>query len=326
MFPLMTLAFVVAHLFRGPLWKRVLLFLSSIPIAILMNSFRIGAIGITVEYWGPKMAEGLLHEFEGWVVFMLSTAALLGIAKGLARFGAPRLSLRDALAAPPAPRVARTGPQRQPLPMAFVGAAVLVAVAAAAQLALPTRVETVPARTALVDFPTRLGEWQGEREPLAEIYADALQLDDYLLTNYHDTNGQQLNFYVAWYDSQRAGRSVHSPRACIPGGGWIIRSFEQIDLEHAGRGAFPVNRVIIELDGHRQAVYYWFRQRGRQMTSEYLVKWYIFWDALTRNRTDGALVRIVVPLPEGASEAEADRRVARFAAQAVPTLASYVPD
>lgn len=326
MFPLMTLSFVVAHLFRGPLWKRVVLFLSSIPIAILMNSFRIGAIGITVEYWGPKMAQGLLHEFEGWVVFMFSTAALLGIAALLARFGAPRLSLRDALSSPSAPRAAHTGPERQPLPTPFVGAAVLVAIAAVAQLALPTRAEMIPSRSALVDFPTRLGEWQGEREPMADVYAEALQLDDYLLANYRDTSGQQLNFYVAWYNSQRAGRSVHSPRACIPGGGWIIRSFEETNLEHVGRGAFPVNRVIIELDGHRQAVYYWFRQRGHQMTSEYLVKWYIFWDALTRNRTDGALVRIVIPLAADTDAAAADAQAAHFAAQTEPLLASYVPD
>jgi exosortase D (VPLPA-CTERM-specific) len=326
MFPLMTLSFVVAHLFRGPLWKRVLLFLSSIPIAILMNSFRIGAIGITVEYWGPKMAEGLLHEFEGWVVFMLSTAALLGIAALLARFGAPRMSLRDALAAPSAPRAAQAGPARQPLPTTFVGAAILVAIAAAAQLVLPTRVEMIPARTTLVDFPMQLGAWHGEREPLAAIYADALQLDDYLLANYRDAAGEPLNLYVAWYNSQRAGRSVHSPRACLPGGGWIIRSFDQRRIPGVGGRDLAANRVTIELDGQRQIVYYWFQQRGRHLTNEYFVKWYIFWDALTRNRTDGALVRVVVPLGKNVDESEADRRVAQFSAQAEPVLANYVPD
>jgi exosortase D (VPLPA-CTERM-specific) len=325
MFPLMTLAFVLAQLLRAPLWKRAIVFLSSIPIAILMNSFRIGAIGITVEYWGPKMAEGLLHEFEGWVVFMLSTGALLGVVALLARFGSPRLSLRDSLTAPPTSRPAGAGPARQPLPAPFVGAAVVVAIAAGAQIALPTRAETVPAHTAFVNFPTQLGEWRGERQPLASVYADALQLDDYLLANYRDTAGQQLNFYVAWYDSQRAGRSVHSPRACIPGGGWIIRSFDQRALD-VGHDALPLNRVVIELDGHKQIVYYWFQQRGRKLTNEYLVKWYLFWDALTRNRTDGALVRVVASLPDGVAEAEIDRRVARFAAQALPTLAGYVPD
>jgi EpsI family protein len=257
---------------------------------------------------------------------MFSTVALLGIAALLARFGAPRLSLHDALSAPPAPRAPRTGPQRQPLPASFAGAAVLVAIAAVAQIALPTRVEQVPARAALVDFPTRLGEWQGEREPLAGVYAEALKLDDYLLANYRDATGQPLNFYVAWYDSQRAGRSVHSPRACLPGGGWIIRSFEERTIPSVGGRTLSTNRVAIELDGHQQIVYYWFQQRGRQVTNEYLVKWYIFWDALTRNRTDGALVRMVVPVMNAGDEADADARVARFAAKAIPALTSYVPD
>src|SRR5579862_7832984 len=77
LFPLMTLAFIVAYLFRGPVWTRVVVFLSSIPITVLMNSLRIGLIGISVEHWGQRMAEGLLHEFEGWVVFMASSVVLL---------------------------------------------------------------------------------------------------------------------------------------------------------------------------------------------------------------------------------------------------------
>jgi EpsI family protein len=153
-----------------------------------------------------------------------------------------------------------------------------------------------------------------------------LQLDDYLLANYRDGSGPPLNFYVAWYGSQRAGRSVHSPRACLPGGGWVISSFEQRTLSAGAAGSLPVNRVLIELNGSKQVVYYWFEQRGRHLASEYQVKWFIFWDALTRNRTDGALVRLVVPLSDGMDESAAEQTIARFAAQALPTLARYVPD
>ena len=60
-----------------------------------------------------------------------------------------------------------------------------------------------------------------------------------------------------------------------------------------------VNRVQIAKGDHRQLVYYWFQQRGRVVTNEYLVKWYLLWDALTKNRTDGALVRLVVNVGEG---------------------------
>ena len=91
LFPLMTLAFIAASLFRGPLWKRAILFLASIPITVIMNSVRIGFIGITVEHWGPAMAEGALHDFEGWLVFMLSTGALILTALLLTRLGPSRV-------------------------------------------------------------------------------------------------------------------------------------------------------------------------------------------------------------------------------------------
>src|SRR5262249_47741603 len=157
--------------------------------------------------------------------------------------------------------------------------AALVTVAAIAQFLVPARQEIVPARESLAAFPSHLGAYNGERQSLESVFQDALQLDDYLFANYRDASGLPINVYVAWYDSQRAGRSVHSPRACLPGGGWIIRSFETATLPAGAAGDRPVNRVVIELGGQRQIVYYWFEQRGRHLTNEYLVKWFIFWDA-----------------------------------------------
>ena len=73
-------------------------------------------------------------------------------------------------------------------------------------------------------------------------------------------------------------------------------------------------------------MYYWFLQRGRVVTNEFAVKWYLFWDALTRHRTDGALVRLITPLDRTGSEAAADERMTAFAARIVPGLSRYVPD
>ncbi len=182
-----------------------------------------------------------------------------------------------------------------------------------------------PARKSLVEFPTHVGAWQGRRQPLEDVYLDALKLDDYLTADYRDGAGMPINFYVAYYDSQRKGHSVHSPRSCLPGGGWVMRSFERTNLSTGG-GTVPANRVVIELGRSKQIVYYWFQQRGRTITNEYLVKRYIFWDSLTRNRSDGALVRLVAPVPTGTDEARVDAELARFAATVTPNLSSYIPD
>jgi EpsI family protein len=137
-----------------------------------------------------------------------------------------------------------------------------------------------------------------------------------------------VNLYVAYYASQRTGQSAHSPRSCLPGGGWRILDFGPHEVTGVrGNGApLRVNRAIVQQGAERQLVYYWFQERGRDITSEYLVKWYLLEDAVTRNRTDGALVRLTTPLRVNEPAAMADARLARFAGLALPALESYLPD
>jgi exosortase D (VPLPA-CTERM-specific) len=329
LFPLMTLAFIIAYFFRAPRWKRFVLFFSSIPIAILMNSFRIGAIGVTVEYWGPKMAEGVLHDFEGWLVFMLSTGVLILVAIVLSQIGPSRTDWRKALAIEPSKKAVAMprSTETQSLSPAFVVATVLTACAAAGTLVLPDRHDVHPPRAEFAEFPTRIGDWTGRRDTMDAVYRDALQFDDYLMADYRREAGAPINFYVAYYDSQRKGQSAHSPRSCLPGGGWIIRDFGQRTLHAAGVAGSPsVNRAVIEMGNQKQIVYYWFQERGRLVANEYLVKWFIFWDALTRNRTDGALVRLVASVQPNGTEADADAEITRFADLMLQQLPQYVPN
>jgi EpsI family protein len=202
---------------------------------------------------------------------------------------------------------------------------ILVAVGS---LNLPERAESIPQRTSFGEYPNTVGGWTGRREALEAIYLNQLMLDDYYLADFTRDAEPPINYYIAWYNSQRAGRSAHSPRSCLPGGGWQIKSLTQRTLPgvRAGREALRVNRVLIQLGMQRELVYYWFQQRGRVITNEYMAKGYLFWDALTRNRTDGALVRLVVALPPGGTIAAADRQLTQFAAAAAPTFAPYIPD
>jgi EpsI family protein len=120
---------------------------------------------------------------------------------------------------------------------------------------------------------------------------------------------------------------VHSPRACLPGGGWEIEEFDQYRIDDVGAfgEGINVNRSVISMGDSRQLVYYWFQQRGRNITNEYLVKWFIFWDAITMNRTDGALVRLVTPVPPGADIEDYDRRLQDFLRMVDPQLSYFLP-
>jgi exosortase D (VPLPA-CTERM-specific) len=329
LFPLMTLGFLMAYFYKGALWKRVLLFLSSIPITVLMNSIRVGVIGVTVEHWGIEMAEGFLHEFQGWMIFMISAAVMLGEIALLNRVGRESGNWRQLFGVEfPAPTPAGASVRQRGIPVTFVAAGLLLVGFIIATLALPRSAEVIPSRTAFTEFSMKLGEWRGHRDTLEAVYSDALKLDDYVLADYVGQSGKSVNLYIAYYNSQRKGEAVHSPRSCLPGGGWQLRDFDQrtlSDVKINGQ-ALRVNRTLIELGDQRQLVYYWFEQRGRIITNEFAVKWYLFWDALTRNRTDGALVRLITALPPSSDEADADRRLIDLAARIAPTLTRYVPD
>jgi exosortase D (VPLPA-CTERM-specific) len=328
LFPLMTLSFIVAYFFKAPFWQRLLVFAASVPVTILMNSLRIGMIGIFAEFGNTSLAEGLLHDLQGWVVFMISGAVLLGITWLLVRVFMPGRAWRDVLAfefgEPPKPSTANS-PRRR-VPMTLVTSFVALLAATLLSVTLPERAEAYPRRSWFVDFPMQIGELRGRHERVDDIYVDALQFDDYILANYTDGTNV-INLYSAYYNSQRQGASIHSPRSCIPGGGWRITEFGQTEIPAGANVAgFRVNRALIELGGNRQLVYYWFKQRDRLITNEYAAKWFIFVDALTRSRTDGALVRLIAPLPVGERIEDADARLQQFAQAVQAEITPYVPD
>lgn len=329
LFPLMSFGFLCAYLYQGRLWERTLLFLSTIPITILMNSIRIGLVGVAVDAWGIEQAQGVLHYFEGWVIFvscvliLFAEMALLvrfsGKGRGLADVFDLRFSLRGGGAI--------TLPRRPP--RAWLAALVVLIVGAAGSVALSKRGDATVAREPLLAFPMRLDPWSAQRRVIDKDVLSSLKLSDYLYADFLLPGvAAPVNFYVAYYESQRKGVAIHSPRTCIPGGGWSIASLRQVavDAVRAADGRpLRVNRAVISMGEDRQLVYYWFEQRGRNLTNEYLVKWYIFWDGLTRNRTDGALVRLVTPVVRGEGEAAADRRLQSLLRGLYPRIARHLP-
>lgn len=329
LFPLAALGYISAYIFKGAFWKKAVLFLSTLPITVLMNSFRIGAIGVLVEYGGIEQAEGFLHDFEGWVVFMACAALLVLLMWLLARIGPNPLPLRDAFAIEgPEPLPKDLPVQERRIPGSFYTVLPALAVVGLVSLLLPQREELIPERADFLFFPSTVGEWRGKADRLESIYVDALKLDDYFLADYAARPGESVNLYIAYYESQRKGASVHSPKSCLPGGGWEIREFSQREIPDVNVAGQPlrVNRSLIQMGDEGLLVYYWFQQRGRLMTNEYLVKWYLFWDALTRNRTDGALVRLTTRVEAGQDIAEADDLLSGFARSIAGQLSRFIPE
>jgi exosortase D (VPLPA-CTERM-specific) len=335
--PLLSLALLCAYLFKDRMWKRVVLVLSAVPISILINGFRIGMIGVLVELYGKGAAEGFYHLFEGWVIFMVSFGLLMLEVTWLGGLGAetPRRSLREYLnwrtqeAESVLKREGNILPNRYFSPgPAYLCSVVLFAPCALLGTLLMERAESPPPRTAFVDFPMKISGWRGQPYPLEQKYIDTLRFDDYVLADYRLSPQQQVNFYAAYYRSQRKGQSAHSPQSCLPGGGWEIASLTQAELPVSDQTMEPLraNRVVIQKGEQKQIVLYWFKQRERQLTSEYLVKMYLLWDAFSRQRTDGALVRLAALVNPGESESAVDQRLREFAVAVGEELPRFVPD
>ena len=332
LFPLITLGVIVAYMFRGRLWTRLLLVVSTLPIAVVMNSVRIGVIGVLVDRLGIAQAEGFLHQFEGWIVFMACFGLLLGECWLLFRLFGGGGDFRSAMGLEHAeePDRAQDRAPGQSISRPGVAAAVLLLVSAYPAWAVPQRTELRPPHPDFARLQLTLGPWIGKREQLDRIYLDTLGLDDYLLANFfregHAGSNAVINLYVAYYSSQRGGRAEHSPGACLPGGGWDVQGWQQHVVPGVLVNGQPlrVNRAIMQKGRERDLVYYWFEERGRDITNEYAAKLLLFKDAFALNRSDGSLVRLIVPLREAEDPHVGDEELRAFASAALPSLEPYL--
>lgn len=183
-------------------------------------------------------------------------------------------------------------------------------------------------RRALSEFPTELGGWRqiGSDAKFDTATEEVLGASDYLSRDYKLPDGRVSNFYVGYYASQGNGASYHSPLNCLPGSGWSMSDAARVSVAPAGGGpAFEANRYVIENGNAKSLLLYWYQGRGRAVASEYWGKIYTVVDSATRRRSDGALVRVVVPV-RGSEDDEALRLAVQLAAEAAPRLSPFIPE
>lgn len=204
--------------------------------------------------------------------------------------------------------------------------AIAISVLAAGTLLLHSAnpAERVPLRRPLREFPMVLGEWRGTEFPFEARLVRAAGVDDYLNRRYTNRAGDSLELYIGYYQSQRTAQGIHSPKNCLPGAGWEpIRSGELTIAIDTGRSA-TVNEYIVAKGRERDLVFYWYQSRGRSEANEYRAKLWLAKDAITRHRTDGALVRVWAPL--SGAEPKVRERAEEFVQLMFGHLNEFVPD
>lgn len=327
LFPFFSIALIASYLYQAPLWQRVLVFFSAIPITILMNSARIAFTGILSASGDTSHTEGVLHFFEGWVVFLLCIGMLLCVIAVLSTLTGRKGALRSLTT----PHVFAAPASGTWTPAKFKGIAIPSIVLTGAGIIavyLWNPQPEIPERAPLSNLVFSLHEWKPRSSRLDVAEEQVLGADDYIVTDLTAPNGEYMNLYIAYLEAQRDGNSWHSPRQCLPGGGWDFTSEETIDTTaERNRLGHAYNRIVMRSGGARLLVYYWYEQRGRIIADELAMNAWLVWDIATRQRADGAMVRIMTLLDDGERPEDADERLVFFANNALrPRLSKYIPD
>ncbi len=213
----------------------------------------------------------------------------------------------------------------------WLGKVGLIAAVLAAQGALfyaYSRTEKVPAARPLEQFPGKLESWSLQQVGIVDQETQAvLKADDTMTRVYRDTrSGRDVSLFVASFRSQRTGVAPHSPKNCLPGNGWNPVVDDRIGVAIPQRGApIEVNRYIIQRGDARTLVLYWFQSRNRAVASEFSAKFYTMRDAVIDNRTDTALVRVMIPLSPNDDPEKIRETAEDFVRALYSPLVQYLP-
>lgn len=190
-----------------------------------------------------------------------------------------------------------------------------------------TTVEPVEIKKSLAEFPKKIGDYElTDSFQSSTGVLELLGVDDYIQYNYVSASGDYINLYVGYYRAVGVEGAYHSPKNCIPGGGWGIDSVDEVTLKQGveGDSESTISKMIIRMGPEYQLVYYWFQNRGRIIASEYWEKIYLVLDAIFKGRRDGTFVRIISYVPEGKFDV-VEEKVQNFAELVLVELENHLP-
>lgn len=186
------------------------------------------------------------------------------------------------------------------------------------------RPEALPSARPLSGLAEKLGSWNLIQEGVVdEETREVLKADD-LLNRFYGKDRTGVNLFVAAFRSQRNGKAPHSPKNCLPGSGWVPLNAGEISVDSGKGTQLNVNRYVVSNGENRSLVLYWYQSRDRAVASEYRAKFWVMMDAMRLNRTDTALIRVVVPIHEK-DEETASRMAQDFIRSFYPDLRQILP-
>lgn len=320
LFPTVLLGLLMGVWFNSRNWQRIVVFLASVPTAIATNALRIAIVGYIARNISVETAENFFHDASGIVIYLLSIVMLAGLSLLLNVFDSGKSNGT-------APSKSYYGDVANSSPLHMIIMAVILALIYLVYLNLLSG-RVIPERTSFESFPMSFSGYDGRRDYFDENIVKSLGADDYLSGVFHDrASGRDILLLVSYYDYQEPQRAAHNPVSCLlGGGGWDLSSSTDLAPDPKEGRPFAVRRLILQKPGERLLALYWFQQRGRIITDEYLNKAYLALDSIQKQRTDGALVRLELVLADGETVEDGQKILDRFISSFASILAPYVPE
>lgn len=324
---LMVLGLIIGHitrrssngifgLSRNDAIRAILLVVAAVPIAVITNAARVGLTGILTFYYGKQATDGMWHDSSGWLVYVVALALLWVTNMVLSRIlpSRPAKSEFDSVSDLIGRRVSS---------IPLVAAMVVIGIFATW---LSVRTENIPEREQLTNLANSAGIW---KQRGSEIKFDVevegvLKATDYTMREYTAPDGRIANIYIGYYETQRTGGTYHSPQNCLPGAGWVLSEPERVIVTTPNGKSFDANKYVIENGIYREVMIYWYQGRGRIEASEYRDKLNTVIDGITRNRTDGSMIRVMTAT--GNDDATATKAALDLAGEIADRLDPFLPE
>jgi exosortase D (VPLPA-CTERM-specific) len=328
LFPLLALGVIYAYFFEKATWKRIVAFLSTIPIAVITNGVRIGITGILTDKYGVAVAEGFFHGFSGWVLFMVAFACLFGVGRILALFPpkekwwAKKTDTGEEKKEQ-APEVAVGISNR-----AFytsIGLMFIVGLLSLSTGALPP----IKILGGIEKFPVSFAGWQGQSEIVDPEIVIASGAEESFSAFYQKGQQGPVSLYIGYRSTAFLSNEnfFHSPTVCLPSSGWtILEETTHIIKDVPQFGNTKVTQLIMEEMGKKQLVYFWFQTKSKATQNKNINRFHLTLHALRRDNTYDLFIRPISPLYPGESIESAQQRMDVFVRDMMEALFKFLKE
>lgn len=327
LFPLLALGVLYGYFFEKVLWKKIVCFLATIPIAILTNGLRIGITGILANSFGPGVADGFFHGFSGWAIFIVAFAFLFLIGR-LLRLLPPRPGLPSAASRPSRAFQSGLPPVGKGTKASFCTACALMVIfglLALSTYALPP----VKLQGGIASFPLKISNWEGHIVHIDPALIERSGAEESFSGIYKNENEESISLYIGYRSTAFLSNEnfFHSPTVCLPSSGWVTQSLSARTITDVPQfGQLKVSTMVIENAGARQLVYFWFQTKDKATSNKDINRFHLAMHAIQRDNTYDFFIRPITPVRPDETIEDARRRMDCFVRDMMKVLLQFTQE